>query len=253
MSSRYRETYDSWQRDPEAFWTQAAEKVSFYEPWEKVLDASAAPFYRWFSGARVNTCYNAVDRHVESGRGDQDALIYDSAMTGKVERWTYAELLERVAELAGAMKERGVAAGDRVVIYLPMVPEAVFSMLACARLGAVHSVVFGGFAPQELATRIDDAQPKLILSASCGLEPSRVRCLQAASRSCVGALGAPAGCLLHPAASGARGRACRGARRRVGGSDPRRDAGRLRTGGRDGPALHSLHLGDDRSPEGRGA
>ena len=174
MSSRYHETYDRWLNDPEAFWAEAAERVDFFEPWEKILDTENAPLYRWFQCGQVNTCHNALDRHVESGRGDQKALIYDSAMTGRVESWTYRELLERVAELAGAMRARGVGRGDRVVIYMPMVPEAVFAMLACARLGAVHSVVFGGFAAQELATRIDDAQPKLILSASCGLEPSRV-------------------------------------------------------------------------------
>ena len=174
MSTRYHQTYERWQRDPEAFWAQAAEKIDFYKLWDEVLDRSEAPFFRWFKGGEVNTCFNAVDRHVESGRAEQPALIYDSAMTGRVESWTYRQLQERVAELAGAMKARGVAKGDRVVIYMPMVPEAVFAMLACARLGAVHSVVFGGFAPQELATRIDDARPKLVLSASCGLEPKKV-------------------------------------------------------------------------------
>ena len=174
MTSRYQETYDRWRRDPEGFWAEAASRIDFYKPWDRVLDDSEAPIYRWFTGAEVNTCYNAVDRHVEGGCAERLALIYDSAMTGRVERWTYRQLQERVAELAGAIQAHGVGRGDRVVIYMPMVPEAVFAMLACARLGAVHSVVFGGFAPQELATRIDDARPKLVLSASCGLEPKRV-------------------------------------------------------------------------------
>ena len=170
----YRTTYDRWLADPEEFWAEAAQAVDFERPWEAVLDSSQAPSYRWFPGARVNSCYNALDRHVDAGRGDQAALIYDSAMTGRVKTFTYRQLLEEVARLAGAMKARGVGKGDRVIIYMPAVPEAVFAMLACARLGAVHSVVFGGFAARELATRIDDARPRFILSASCGLEPKKV-------------------------------------------------------------------------------
>ena len=139
-----------------------------------MLDDSRAPFYRWFPGAVTNTCYNALDRHVEGGRADQLALIYDSPITGVVERFTYRELRDRVARVAGVLAEAGVAKGDRVLIYLPMVPEAVIAMLACARLGAVHSVVFGGFAAHELAVRIDDATPKVVLSASCGIEPGRI-------------------------------------------------------------------------------
>ncbi len=174
MTSRYDEVYGAWQRDPEGFWAEAAEDIDWYKRWDRVLDSSRAPIYHWFAGAEVNTCYNALDRHVEAGRGDQAAIIYDSPITGAVRSFTYRELLERTAQLAGALKGLGVEKGDRVVIYMPMVPEAVMAMLACARLGAVHSVVFGGFAAQELATRIDDCAPKVILSASCGIEPTRI-------------------------------------------------------------------------------
>jgi len=159
--------------EPETFWAAAAEAIRWGRPWERVLDDSRPPFYRWFAGATLNTCFNAVDRHVEEGRGDQIALVYDSAMLGCVRRFTYAELQLEVARCAGALAGLGVVKGDRVLIYMPMVPEAVVAMLACARLGAVHSVVFGGFAAKELATRIDDATPRLILTASCGLEPNR--------------------------------------------------------------------------------
>ncbi len=168
--SSYRESIEN----PERFWSRAAESIRWDRPWDTVLDAGGAPLYRWFAGARLNTCYNAVDRHVENGRADQPALIYDSPMTGSQETFTYAELLEQVARTAGMLSGRGVGRGDRVVIYMPMVPQAVFAMLACARIGAVHSVVFGGFAARELAARIDDAEPKVILLASCGLEPGRI-------------------------------------------------------------------------------
>ncbi len=160
--------------DPEAFWAEAAEGIHWERRWERVLDDSRAPFYRWFPGAVTNTCYNALDRHVEGGRADQLALIYDSPITGVIERFTYRELRDRVARVAGVLAEAGVGKGDRVLVYLPMVPEAVIAMLACARLGAVHSVVFGGFAASELAVRIDDATPKVVLSASCGIEPGRI-------------------------------------------------------------------------------
>ena len=160
--------------DPEGFWAMQAEAVDWYQRPSVVLDASAAPLYRWFTGGVLNTCYNALDRHVIRGRGEQPALIFHSAITGARRSYTYAELLERVAQLGGALRELGVTAGDRVVIYLPMVPEAAIAMLACARIGAVHSVVFGGFAAAELAARIEDAQPKVIISASCGLEAGKV-------------------------------------------------------------------------------
>ena len=160
--------------DPEGFWGEAARAIDWVEPWSKVLDDSDKPYYRWFSGGRLNTCYNCLDRHVEGGRADQAALIYDSPITDTIRSYTYRELRDEVARIAGGMAALGVGAGDRVIIYMPMVPEAVMAMLACARLGAIHSVVFGGFAANELATRIDDATPKMILSASCGIEPNRV-------------------------------------------------------------------------------
>ena len=160
--------------DPEGFWGEAARAIDWVEPWSKVLDDSDKPYYRWFSGGRLNTCYNCLDRHVEGGRADHAALIYDSPITDTIRSYTYRELRDEVARIAGGMAALGVGASDRVIIYMPMVPEAVMAMLACARLGAIHSVVFGGFAANELATRIDDATPKMILSASCGIEPNRV-------------------------------------------------------------------------------
>ena len=160
--------------DPEGFWAEAARGIDWIAPWQRVLDDSNAPFYRWFTGGQLNTCYNCLDRHVERGRADQPALIYESAMTDGSRTYSYAELLDLTARLAGALARTGVDKGDRVIIYMPMVPETVVAMLACARLGAVHSVVFGGFAAAELATRIDDAKPRAIVSASCGLEPGRV-------------------------------------------------------------------------------
>ena len=160
--------------DPVAFWARAAEDVHWHRRWDRVLDDSGAPFYRWFRGGLVNTCYNALDRHVLSGRAEQTALIYDSAMTGRVRSYTYAELLDEVARCAGVLRTLGVEAGDRVVVYMPMVPEAVVAMLACARIGAVHAVVFGGFGAHELAARIDQASPKVVLAGSCGIEPHRV-------------------------------------------------------------------------------
>jgi propionyl-CoA synthetase len=159
--------------EPEAFWAEAAAAIDWDEPWERVLDDSHAPLYRWFSGGRLNTCHNALDRHVE-GRADQTALIYDSPVTDTVATFTYRELRDAVARFAGALAAQGVERGDRVLVYMPMVPEAVIAMLACARLGAVHSVVFGGFAANELASRIEDARPKAIVAGSCGIEPGRI-------------------------------------------------------------------------------
>jgi propionyl-CoA synthetase len=160
--------------DPESFWAAAAQSIVWSKPWDRVLDGSRAPFYRWFTGGELNTCYNAVDRHVEEGRGRQTALIYDSPVTDQAARYTFAELRAETARLAGALQALGVGRGDTVVIYMPMVPQAVFAMLACARLGAIHSVVFGGFAASELAARIDDCKPKVVLSASCGIEVGRI-------------------------------------------------------------------------------
>ena len=174
MTSRYAEAHRRSLADPEGFWAEAAAGIDWERRWDKVLDAAHPPFYRWFAGGRLNTCWNALDRHVAAGRGEQAALIYDSPVTQQQRRFTYRGLRDAVALLAGALRELGVAKGDRVLIYMPMVPEAVMAMLACARLGAIHSVVFGGFAAPELATRIDDATPKVILSASCGVEVQRV-------------------------------------------------------------------------------
>ncbi len=166
--------FDRSLKDPAGFWGEAAEAVYWYKKWEKVLDDSRQPFYRWFVGGEVNTCYNALDLHVEQGRGDQPALIYDSPVTNSTKTFTYRELRDKVAGFAGALARLGVGKGDRVIIYMPMVPEAAVAMLACARLGTVHSVVFGGFAANELAARIDDAKPKVIVSASCGVEVKRI-------------------------------------------------------------------------------
>ncbi len=170
----YRDVYDSWKNDPEAFWMEAAKAIDWYEKPTRALDDSNAPLYEWYTDGVMNTCYNALDRHIEAGKGDQVAIIHDSPMTKSVHKLTYSELRDRVASLAGALRAKGVEKGDRVVIYMPMVPEAIEAMLACARIGAIHSVVFGGFAANELATRIDDAKPKAIIAASCGLEPGRV-------------------------------------------------------------------------------
>jgi propionyl-CoA synthetase len=172
-TASYKEVFDASVADPSAFWADAARAVTWTKPPQRILDDSNPPFYRWFPDAELNTCANAVDRHVESGRGEQAALIYDSPVTGTKRTYTYRELLDQTARFAGVLRELGVGKGDRVVIYMPMIPEAVIAMLACARLGAVHSVVFGGFAAHELAARIDDAMPAVVVSASCGIEPSR--------------------------------------------------------------------------------
>jgi propionyl-CoA synthetase len=171
---RYHDTYTRSLADPEGFWDEAADAITWDVRPPRVFDAGNREFPAWFAGGKMNTCYNAVDRHVEGGRAEQTALIYDSPLTGTVATWTFTELRDEVARVAGALHGLGVVAGDRVIIYMPMVPEAVFAMLACARIGAVHSVVFGGFAAAELAKRIDDARPKVILSASCGIEPGRI-------------------------------------------------------------------------------
>jgi propionyl-CoA synthetase len=174
INSSYDEVYARWREAPESFWAEAAEAIHWYKKWDKILDASKPPFYRWFTGGVVNSCYNALDRHVEQGRGDQLALIYDSPVTGTMKAFNYRELLDEVARFSGVLVQQGLQKGDRVIIYMPMVPEALIAMLACARVGVVHSVVFGGFASHELASRINDAQPKLIVSASCGAEAGRV-------------------------------------------------------------------------------
>lgn len=173
-ASRYHETYARWQSDPAAFWAEAAQAIEWIKPPRQIFDAAAGVYGRWFPDATCNTCFNALDRHVRDGRGEQPALIYDSPVTGTKATYSYAQLLDEVATLAAVLQDLGIGKGDRVIIYMPMIPEAAFAMLACVRLGAVHSVVFGGFAAKELATRIDDATPKLILTATCGIEPTRV-------------------------------------------------------------------------------
>jgi propionyl-CoA synthetase len=172
--SRYDDVYAAWKADPDAFWRRAAGGIEWDVPPQRIFDPTLGVYGRWFPDARLNTCHNALDRHVASGRGDQPAIIWDSPITGRSATITYRQLLGRVSRVAGALAARGVGAGDRVIIYMPMVPEAAIAMLACARLGAVHSVVFGGFAAAELAARIADARPKAIISASCGLEPGRL-------------------------------------------------------------------------------
>jgi propionyl-CoA synthetase len=174
MKSRYDEAYARSLRDPEGFWAAAAEDLFWDKRWDRVFDGSRPPYSRWFVGGQLNTCYNALDLHVDRGRGKQRALVYDSPVTDTVKAFTYAELREAVARVAGALRRQGIGKGDRVIIYMPMVPEAIMAMLACARIGAIHSVVFGGFASNELAKRIDDAKPTLIISASCGIEVNRV-------------------------------------------------------------------------------
>ncbi len=170
----YKEVYSAWQADPEAFWMDAAKAIDWVKAPSKALNDENAPLYEWFADGVVNTCYNAVDRHVENGRADQAAIIYDSPITDSKETITYAQLKDRVAQLGGALQAQGITKGDRVIIYMSMTPEAIIAMLACSRIGAIHSVVFGGFAANELATRIDDATPKAIIASSCGIEPGRV-------------------------------------------------------------------------------
>ena len=170
----YEDTFQRWRRDPEAFWAELAGGIEWERPPRRILDDTRAPLYRWYPDGVLNTCHNALDRHVCDGRAEQAALIYDSPVTGQTRRYTYRDLRDEVARCAGALRDLGVAKGDRVVIYMPMIPEAVIAMLACARLGAIHSVVFGGFAANELASRIEDSEAKLVIAASCGIEPARI-------------------------------------------------------------------------------
>ena len=171
---RYKDLYNEWKNDPEKFWTNAAQNIDWIKFPSFALDSSNKPFYKWFPDSLVNTCFNAIDRHVLKGKGDKTAIIYDSAIRGIKEKITYSQLLERVTKFAHAMSNAGIIKGDRVIIYMPMIPEAIVSMLACSRIGAIHSVVFGGFAANELAVRIDDAKPKAIIAGSCGIEPSSI-------------------------------------------------------------------------------
>ena len=174
MASRYHDVYASWMHDPEGFWAEAAKAIDWIVPPSKIFDPTAGVYGHWFPDAQLNACFNCVDRHVRDGRGDQAAIIYDAPVIAFQKTITYAELLDEVKVLAAVLRDFGVGKGDRVIIYLPMIPRAHVAMLACARIGAIHSVVFGGFAAKELATRIDDAKPKVILTASCGIEPGRV-------------------------------------------------------------------------------
>ncbi len=171
---RYAEVYARWRDDPIGFWAEAAKAIAWEEPWHAAFNPDMGVYGRWFAGAVCNTCHNALDRHVAAGRGEQAAIIYDSPVTGVKRRISYVDLLDEVAAFAAVLADRGVGKGDRVIIYMPMIPEALVAMLACARLGAIHSVVFGGFAAHELASRIDDARPKIIVTASCGIEPGRI-------------------------------------------------------------------------------
>ena len=174
MTNPYQAAFDQSINDPDGFWAKAAEDCHWYKRWDKVLDDSNKPFYRWFTGGQINTCYNALDHHIDQGRGDQLALIYDSPVTDTIKKYTYSQLRDEVARFAGVLVAQGVEKGDRVLIYMPMIAEAAIAMLACARIGAVHSVVFGGFAAKELATRINDAKPKVIVTASCGIEVKKI-------------------------------------------------------------------------------
>lgn len=173
-ASRYAQAYAGWKSDPSAFWAEAARGIDWTRAPQTIFDADAGVYGRWFPDAVGNICHNALDRHVAAGRADQAALIYDSPVTGTKRTLTYGEMLKETATLAAVLEDLGVGKGDRVLVYMPMVPEAICAMLACARIGAIHSVVFGGFAAKELATRIEDAEPKVILAASCGIEPNRV-------------------------------------------------------------------------------
>ena len=234
--------------DPDAFWGEAARAIDWTVAPQTVLDRSNDPFVRWFPDGELNTAWNCIDRHVAGGRADQLAHRLRLARSpARSARFTYRELQDEVARLAGALRGLGVGKGDRVVLYMPMVPEAVFGMLACARLGAVHSVVFGGFAPRELAIRIDDAQPKVILSASCGIEGARVIAYKPLLDEAIGlARHKPDACLIlqRPQAERDDGR---GPRPRLGRDGRRRGAGGLRAGARHRPALHPLHVGHHRA------
>ena len=243
--------------DPEGFWLKAADALDWETAPSRAFDPEAGAYGRWFPDATLNACHNAVDRHVAKGRGEQAAILYDSPVTGTKRTISYAALRDEVATLAGILSLLGVEKGDRVVIYMPMIPEAVFGMLACARLGAVHSVVFGGFAANELAIRIADAAPKVVLAASCGIETEPGRALQAAAGRGHRGLAAQARGLSHPAASSGGGGIGGGTRPRLGRDGlPReggRDQRRLRPRRGDRPALHPLYLGHDGQTQRRGA
>ena len=255
--SRYHEVHARSLADPEGFWAEAAREIDWIEPAKKIFDPSMGTYGRWFAGGVVNTCYNALDRHVAGGRADQVALIHNSPLAKHVTKFTYAEMLKEVQTLAAVMQDFGVAKGDRVILYMPMVPEAVVAMLACARIGAVHSVVFGGFAAKELATRIEDAKPKLIFSASCGIEPGRIVQYKPLLDEAIRLSSVkPQACIIlqrpQQACELVAGRDHDWASLRRAALDAGK-AAPLRAGARDRSALHPLHLGHHRHSEGRGA
>ena len=253
MTNPYQAAFEQSINDPNGFWAKAAEDCHWYKRWDKVLDDSNKPFYRWFTGGQINTCYNALDHHIDQGRGDQLALIYDSPVTDTIKKYTYSQLRDEVARFAGVLKAQGVEKGDRVLIYMPMIAEAAMAMLACARIGAVHSVVFGGFAAKELATRINDAKPKVIVTASCGIEVKKV----IAYKPLVGQghrhEHQQAGQVHHLSAAHGKGVHDRRPGRGLGGSHVRGGAGRVRAGGGHGSALHPLHLRHHGRAQGRGS
>ena len=249
----YRELFDASIADPSTFWADAARAVTWTREPQRILDDTNPPFYRWFPDGELNTCANALDRHVDGGRAEQPALIYDSPVTGSQRTYTYRELLDETARFAGALRGLGVGKGDRVVVYMPMVPEAVIAMLACARLGAVHSVVFGGFAAHELAARIDDARPAVVVSASCGIEATRIVDYKPMLDAALEYRRTRAAGVRHRAARPAAVRPDRRARPGLARADGIR--GTRRGGARcgDRPALRALHVGHHRQAQGHRA
>ena len=249
----YSDIYAGWKADPEGFWLEAARGIDWDRAPSRALDDSKAPLYEWFTDAEVNTCWNAVDRHVLAGRGDQIAIIHDSPVTHTKHTITYAELQTRVASLAGALRAKGVEKGDRVIIYMPMIPEALEAMLACARLGAIHSVVFGGFAAAELAVRIDDCKPRAIIAASCGIEPDAGGSLQTASGWRHRSGRSQAGFLRDLSARTRGGQTGRRPRCCLAHIPVWRQARRLCAGQGQSPRLYPLHLRHHRRAQGCGA
>ena len=250
---KYKDIYTQSIQEPDVFWGQAAEAIQWTRKWDKVLDDSKKPFYRWFAGGELNTCYNALDYHVENGRKDQMAIIYDSPVTDTVQKITYGELLDKVARFAGALSGIGVKKGDTVIIYMPMIPEALTAVLACARIGAVHSVVFGGFAPNELAIRIDDAKPKVMISASCGIEGKKTIPYKPLLDEAIKiAAHKPEKCVIFQRPqikAELNSRSGSG----LGGFCQRCQTRRLCTRGGNGSSLYSLYLGNNRQTQRRHA
>ena len=247
----YREVYQNCKKDPEAFWLKAAGAIDWVKPPTRALFDKKEPFFTWFNDAVVNACWNALDRHVEAGRGENTAIIYDSPVTGAKRSISFAELLGRVSRLAGAMAAKGVSKGDRVIIYMPMIPEALEAMLACARLGAVHSVVFGGFAANELAVRITDAKPKCVLAASCGIEPGRIVEYKPLLDKAISISDHKPEFCVGRATGTMRSRSGGRARFRLERVRFRRETRRLHPGRRNAPRVHPLYFRDDRAAQRR--